>query len=378
MANNPEHSKSPDIEFVGFNPSYIAKKAQTLPTKKPTTQTNTSKLSNLNDEEANIERKCENPDCTAPTLISLVPTKLTSQFVQNPYVIPNPILVNGYTTVFQIDGQPAKVKEIPGQTSDGKIRFQTDSPIYRITPNTHAHIVNYVIVDPEGVTLQKIKNNDPASVKRLLQSQTNSAEQLLKKLMGLKKVEGKITQPTQPTSSQSTAANNSPTSKFRTIMPKVNSNPSTILSSTPTINTIPNMTPGQPILQSILPRSPQSSSLSTIPTVAAVAAGATTSPLSTIQKRFTLPVQTGSTTMISNQPRSSQQTNNPSLIITQGIDGQTILSGTIPVQSLQTPSVPTPIATIPVQNLQTPSVPAPVLMNPTLSISNQTSGAANM
>lgn len=147
------------------------------------------------DDKSPIEKRCENPDCSAPTLISLVPIRPTPQFVQEPKIIADPILVNGYTTVFQVDGAAAKMSELAEKTSDGKIRYESQRPIYRIVPNTHAHIVNYVIIDAEGDTLRKIRENDPQTVKKLLESQKNSADQLLERLMGTKKSSNELVSP---------------------------------------------------------------------------------------------------------------------------------------------------------------------------------------
>lgn len=124
------------------------------------------------------ERRCENPDCNVNKLISMVPKRKTTQFIAEPAILDKPMLVNGFTAVFQVDGSSAKLMDIKNPNGDGQTK-----PIYRIVPNSHVHVVNYVVVDTDETYLKKITENDPVTMQKLLTSQKESADQMLKKIM---------------------------------------------------------------------------------------------------------------------------------------------------------------------------------------------------
>ncbi|XP_050330447.1 uncharacterized protein LOC126759611 [Bactrocera neohumeralis] len=128
----------------------------------------------------NVERRCENADCNVIKLVSMVPKRKITQFVTEPSVMEKPMLINGFTTVFQVEGSSAKLSDLknPNPTASPQPKS-----IFRIVPNTHAHIVNYVVVDADGDSLRKINEGDPATMRKLLESQKVSADQMLKKLM---------------------------------------------------------------------------------------------------------------------------------------------------------------------------------------------------
>lgn len=124
------------------------------------------------------ERRCENPDCNVNKLISMVPKRKTTQFISEPQVMEKPMLVNGFTAVFQVDGSSAKLMDIKNPNGEGQSKS-----IYRIVPNSHVHVVNYVVVDTDETYLRKITENDPVTMQKLLTSQKESADQMLKKIM---------------------------------------------------------------------------------------------------------------------------------------------------------------------------------------------------
>lgn len=124
------------------------------------------------------ERRCENPECNVNKLISMVPKRKTTQFISEPVVMDKPMLVNGFTAVFQVDGSSAKLMDIKNPNGEGQSKS-----IYRIVPNSHVHVVNYVVVDTDETYLRKITENDPGTMQKLLSSQKESADQMLKKIM---------------------------------------------------------------------------------------------------------------------------------------------------------------------------------------------------
>ncbi|XP_067637583.1 uncharacterized protein Boh2 [Eurosta solidaginis] len=128
----------------------------------------------------NVERRCENADCNVIKLVSMVPKRKITQFVTEPTVMEKPMLINGFTTVFQVEGSSAKLSDLKNPNPATSVQPKT---IFRIVPNTHAHIVNYVVVDADGDSLRKINEGDPATMRKLLESQKVSADQMLKKLM---------------------------------------------------------------------------------------------------------------------------------------------------------------------------------------------------
>ncbi|TMW48840.1 hypothetical protein DOY81_006069 [Sarcophaga bullata] len=162
------------------------------------------------------ERRCENPDCNVNKLIAMVPKRKISQFVSDPLVCDKPMLVNGFTAVFQVDGSAAKLLDIKNPAG---IESQS-KPIYRIIPNSHVHVVNYVVVDTDETYLKKITENDPATMQKLLTSQKESADQMLKKIM----------------SGQGSSA----TAAMTTVVSTINQNNSTMLPTQTTSTSTPN------------------------------------------------------------------------------------------------------------------------------------------
>ena len=179
------------------------------------------------------ERRCENPDCNVNKLIGMVPKRKISQFVSDPLVYDKPMLVNGFTAVFQVDGSSAKLLDIKNPAG---VESQS-KPIYRIIPNSHVHVVNYVVVDTDETYLRKITENDPATMQKLLTSQKESADQMLKKIM----------------SGQGSSA----TAAMTTVVSTINNNNNTMLptqTTTSTSNHIQQTTaPEPPIPQSLAP-----------------------------------------------------------------------------------------------------------------------------
>ncbi|KAI9581820.1 uncharacterized protein LOC119637604 [Glossina fuscipes] len=180
------------------------------------------------------ERRCENPDCNVVKLVSMVPKRKTTQFISEPMVMEKPMLVNGFTSVFQVDGSSAKLMDIKNPSGDSATKA-----IYRIVPNTHVHVVNYVVVDTDEAYLRKISKNDPATMQKLLASQKESADQMLKKLMTGQGNAGLVAPTTAPLvstvnalpmqSSASSLTNVSTTPVTSgTVMPALNSNSSPI------------------------------------------------------------------------------------------------------------------------------------------------------
>lgn len=135
-----------------------------------------------------FERSCDNPECSAPKLIAKVPKQAISEFITEPKVVAKPTIINGFTTIFQVDGHGTKMEDLMNEYAalehhPGGRRHRPKT-VFRVVPNTHAHIVNYVVVESASETLQKIKENDTETMRKLLVSQRLSAEQMLKKLIG--------------------------------------------------------------------------------------------------------------------------------------------------------------------------------------------------
>lgn len=124
------------------------------------------------------QKICENPDCNMGRIISLVPKRKVAQFVFEPKIVGKPILVTGSSSVFQVDGIPVKLSDIKDSAGDGEIKT-----IYRIVPNRHVHVVNYVIVDSDDELTEQINNYDPVAMNKILTSQKASADQMLQHLM---------------------------------------------------------------------------------------------------------------------------------------------------------------------------------------------------
>ncbi|KAH8352950.1 hypothetical protein KR084_007683 [Drosophila pseudotakahashii] len=125
-------------------------------------------------------RACSTAGCKVATVVDKTKRKC-SQFVSAPYIMSKPLVVNGHTSIFQVGGEMAKMGDIPSlsQLSGG----DGGQPIYRIKPGTHAHVINYVLIDEGSDSLEKARSGDQESMRRLLESQRDSAVSKLQKLI---------------------------------------------------------------------------------------------------------------------------------------------------------------------------------------------------
>ncbi|XP_041449914.1 uncharacterized protein LOC111069191 [Drosophila obscura] len=125
-------------------------------------------------------RGCNTPGCTVSTIVEKTKRKC-SQFVSAPYVMPKPVLVNGHTSIFQVGGEMAKMVDIPSISNasggDG------GKPIYRIKPGTHAHVINFVLIDEGSDSLEKAMSGDQEAMRMVIDSQRESAISKLKKMI---------------------------------------------------------------------------------------------------------------------------------------------------------------------------------------------------
>ncbi|EDW76006.1 uncharacterized protein Dwil_GK14897 [Drosophila willistoni] len=122
---------------------------------------------------------CKSSGCKIGTYVEKTKRRC-SQFVSAPYIMQKPLVVNGTTAIFQMGGQMAKVGDIPSLSAvtggDGKA-------IYRIKPGTHAHVINYVLVDEGSDSMEKAKSGDQETMRMLLDSQRESATSKLQKFI---------------------------------------------------------------------------------------------------------------------------------------------------------------------------------------------------
>jgi len=125
-------------------------------------------------------RACSTAGCKVATVVDKTKRK-TAQFVSAPYIMPKPLVVNGHTSVFQVGGEMAKMGDIPALShlSGG----EGGQPIYRIKPGTHAHVINYVLIDEGSDSLEKARSGDQEAMRLLLESQRDSAVTKLQKLI---------------------------------------------------------------------------------------------------------------------------------------------------------------------------------------------------
>ncbi|XP_017077209.1 uncharacterized protein LOC108111989 [Drosophila eugracilis] len=125
-------------------------------------------------------RACNTAGCKVATVVDKTKRKC-SQFVSAPYIMPKPLVVNGHTSIFQVGGEMAKMGDIPAlsQLSGG----DGGQAIYRIKPGTHAHVVNYVLIDEGSDSLEKARSGDQEAMRLLLESQRESAVSKLQKLI---------------------------------------------------------------------------------------------------------------------------------------------------------------------------------------------------
>ncbi|KAH8249171.1 hypothetical protein KR032_006982 [Drosophila birchii] len=124
-------------------------------------------------------RACNTPGCKVATVVDKTKRKCC-QFVSTPYILPKPLVVNGHTSIFQVGGKMAKMCDIPSisQATGG----DGGQPIYRIKPGTHAHVINYVLID-DSDSLEKSRSGDQEAMRLLLDSQRDSAVSKLQKLI---------------------------------------------------------------------------------------------------------------------------------------------------------------------------------------------------
>ncbi|XP_016963749.1 uncharacterized protein LOC108033723 [Drosophila biarmipes] len=143
-------------------------------------------------------RACSTAGCKVATVVDKTKRKC-SQFVSAPYIMPKPLVVNGHTSVFQVGGEMAKMGDIPALSNisggDG------GQPIYRIKPGTHAHVINYVLIDEGSDSLEKARSGDQEAMRLLLESQRDSAVTKLQKLIA----NHRGTQPSSPATHSSPA-----------------------------------------------------------------------------------------------------------------------------------------------------------------------------
>ncbi|EDV58910.1 uncharacterized protein LOC6541664 [Drosophila erecta] len=125
-------------------------------------------------------RACSTAGCKVATVVEKTKRKC-SQFVSAPYIMPKPLVVNGHTSIFQVGGEMAKMGDIPALSKmsggDG------GQLIYRIKPGTHAHVINYVLIDEGSDSLEKARSGDQEAMRLLLESQRDSAVSKLQKLI---------------------------------------------------------------------------------------------------------------------------------------------------------------------------------------------------
>ncbi|XP_073828422.1 buddy of Hmr 2 [Musca autumnalis] len=202
------------------------------------------------------ERRCENPDCNVNKLISMVPKRKSTQFISDPKVMDKPMLVNGFTAVFQVEGQSAKLMDIKNPNGDANTKA-----IYRIVPNSHVHVVNYVVVDTDESYLKKITNNDPATMQKLLTTQKDSADKMLRNIMN----------------GQGSTATAASTTVVSTINPQQNTTLNRSMDqSLPTNTTTFNTTTIPAPMNAAAPKPPSSLSITMTSTAAPTAASITT------------------------------------------------------------------------------------------------------
>ncbi|KAI8042433.1 uncharacterized protein LOC128263313 [Drosophila gunungcola] len=125
-------------------------------------------------------RACSTAGCKVATVVDKTKRKC-SQFVSSPYIMPKPLVVNGHTSIFQVGGEMAKMGDIPAlsQATGG----DGGQPVYRIKPGTHAHVINYVLIDEGSDSLEKARSGDQEAMRLLLESQRESAVTKLQKLI---------------------------------------------------------------------------------------------------------------------------------------------------------------------------------------------------
>ncbi|KAH8298166.1 hypothetical protein KR018_010391, partial [Drosophila ironensis] len=128
--------------------------------------------------EAHMPLKaCNTASCKVSSVAEKAKRKC-SQFVSAPQIMKKPLFSNGNSAIFQVGGKMANMSDIPSLSGG-----TGGQPIYRIKPGTHAHIINYVVVDEGSDSLEKAKSGDQEAMRLLLDSQRDSAASKLQKLV---------------------------------------------------------------------------------------------------------------------------------------------------------------------------------------------------
>ncbi|XP_017000109.2 uncharacterized protein [Drosophila takahashii] len=137
-------------------------------------------------KKASGEDACSSAACKVAAVVSKTKRK-SHQFVTAPCVMPKPLVVDGNTAIFQVGGEQAKMGDIPAlsQLSGGS----GGQPIYRIKPGTHAHVVNYIVVDEgcDSNLMKKANSGDPEAMRQLLGLQRGTAVSKLQKLIAARR-----------------------------------------------------------------------------------------------------------------------------------------------------------------------------------------------
>ncbi|KAH8279969.1 hypothetical protein KR054_012548 [Drosophila jambulina] len=154
------------------------------------TQTN----SNAGGDSLMPLRACNTAGCKVATVVDKTKRKCC-QFVSAPYILPKPLVVNGHTSIFQVGGKMAKMCDIPSISKN--TGGDGGQPIYRIKPGTHAHVINYVLID-DSDSLEKSRSGDQEAMRLLLDSQRDSAVSKLQKLIANHKGTAPINNPVPP------------------------------------------------------------------------------------------------------------------------------------------------------------------------------------
>uniref|UniRef100_A0A1B0BNH2 Uncharacterized protein n=1 Tax=Glossina palpalis gambiensis TaxID=67801 RepID=A0A1B0BNH2_9MUSC len=127
-----------------------------------------------------IGGRCEDPSCFASKLTSPLPKRRSAQFFSAPVVVEKPVLVRGLTSAFQVHGSSAKFADLKNPNDDDSAKT-----IYRVVPNTHVHVVNYVVVDTDEEDLSKISNADPNAPRKPVFDQMQAELQELRRTVAL-------------------------------------------------------------------------------------------------------------------------------------------------------------------------------------------------
>lgn len=332
--------------------------------------------------------RCEDPSCFASKLSSPLPKRRSAQFFSVPAVVEKPVLVKGLTSAFQVHGSSAKFADLKNPNDDDSAKT-----IYRVVPNTHVHVVNYVVVDTSEEDLSKISNADPSTMQKLVAIQRESAAETLKKLMNTPKVSKSLTStnlsigstvsvsPMQTTLHSSTSTTQNPVSSSISLIQNALNSSTLPLQNTLKASSLPMQSslissnfpirgslnsstlPMQSTLNSSVLPTQNTLNPSTLPMQSTL--NASTLAMQTILNSSTLPMQTHSSTM------PMQNSQNVSTLPMQGSLGSSALSKQNRLHSSNSP-VLTTLCNKNVQN--PPNYPlAPVSSSMSTLNSNSTS-----